>query len=265
MAPETEKSSSPDHTTMPLLGQAPSRPEVYANIHSIDNLNSLAIDRMFQLMQLHYENIHFEQFKADLMEKDDVILLHDKESKVIQGFSTLLKVPMTVNKKQIIGVFSGDTVLNKSYWGTTALGKAFLKYLWQVKATHLSKPTYWFLISKGYKTYLLMANNFKTHYPRFEKSTPQHFKDVMNAFYSKKFSENYIAKNDLIRFTKPSCHLKGDIAEISPTHLKIPRVRFFQSKNPNWHKGDELTCIAEMTFWMPLAYSIKKLFKGIFQ
>lgn len=265
MVPETEVVSITQNPALPILGKTKSIAEVTAKIRSVENLSSLEIERMYQLMQLYYENVNLEQFKADLLEKDHVILLCDKNTQGIQGFSTLLKVPMTIGKRQMIGVYSGDTVLNKAYWGTSSLGKAFLQYLWQVKVMNLNKPIYWFLISKGYKTYLLMANNFKTHYPRFERQTPSHFKAIMDAFYSKKFSDSYIAEKDLIHIDKPSCHLRDNVATIQEAHLKLPRVKFFQERNPHWHQGDELTCIAEMTLLMPLTYALKKMIKGLFK
>lgn len=265
MAPETETITLQKATAItatPALGKSKSRPQVYAKIRSVESLTALEVERMYQLMQLYYENVEAEQFKTDLLEKDHVILLHDKEAKTIQGFSTILKVPMTVNNKQIVGVYSGDTVLNKAYWGTAALGVTFLRYLWQVKVANLSKPIYWFLISKGYKTYLIMANNFPTHYPRYEQETPGPLKAIMNAFYGKKFGSSYIAHEDLIHFDKPSAHLRENVAALTPEQLRLPRVKFFQEKNPQWNKGDELTCIAEMTLFMPLFYSVKKMIKG---
>jgi hypothetical protein len=265
MVPEIEVASATQNPALPILGKARAKAQVYAKIRAVDGLTSLEIERMYQLMQLYYDNVELAQFKTDLLEKDHVILLHDKNTKTIQGFSTLLKVPLVVNKKKIIGVYSGDTVLSKSYWGTSALGIAFLQYLWQLKVMNLDKPIYWFLISKGYKTYLLMANNFITHFPRFEMETPEYYKNIMSSFYGKKFSGSYSAPDDLIRFNKPSCHLRENVAAIKQDHLRLPRVKFFQKKNPHWQRGDELTCIAEMTLFMPLTYAIKKLIKGFFR
>lgn len=262
MALESEAASVQQSSAV-THGHSKTRPHVYAKIRTISSLSPSEIERMYQLMQLYYENVELSQFKADLLEKDHVILLHDRESNNIQGFSTILKVEMTVNNKPFIGIYSGDTVLHKAYWGTAALGVTFLRYLWQVKVRNLSKPIYWFLISKGYKTYLLMANNFSTHYPRFETETPAHYKAVMNAFYSKKFSDTYLSEQDLIHFTQPSCHLRENVAALTPQQLQIPRVKFFQERNPLWPQGDELTCIAEMTLFMPLFYSVKKMFKSI--
>jgi hypothetical protein len=265
MALETESVTLKEPVVINALRTQLAKPKVTGTVCAVENLSTLQIERMFQLMQMYYENVSMEQFKTDLLEKDHVILLQDKCNKTIQGFSTLLQVPLTVGGRNVLGVYSGDTVLNKSYWGTAALGITFLKYLWQLKVMNLTKPVYWFLISKGYKTYLIMANNFTTHYPRYEAETPSYYKQVMKAFYAKKFGQSYISDSDLIKFNTPSCHLRENVAAIKESQLRIPRVKFFQDKNPDWQNGDELTCIAEMTFFMPLTYAIKKLLKGIFR
>ncbi len=265
MALETDSVTINEPVVINAIRTQMAKPKVTGTVCAIENLSTLQIERMFQLMQMYYENVSMAQFKADLLEKDHVILLQDKSDKTIQGFSTLLQVPLNIAGRDVLGVYSGDTVLNKSYWGTAALGITFLKYLWQLKVMNLRKPVYWYLISKGYKTYLLMANNFQTHYPRYEAETPAYYKQVMSAFYAKKFSQSYIADADLIKFNMPSCHLRDNVAAIKESHLRLPRVKFFQEKNPNWQNGDELTCIAEMTFFMPLTYALKKLWKGIFR
>lgn len=241
------------------------RNALVAETRAVDQLSSIEIERMHLLLNLYYENHPRDQFVADLMEKNHVILLKDRKTRVIQGFSTLLQVPLNMNGKQVWGVFSGDTVLNKSYWGSAALGIAFLTYLWKFKLQNPLKPVYWFLISKGYKTYMIMANNFLTHYPRYERPTPVQEKKIMDAFYGKKFGHLYSSELGLMIPKGPACHLKGTVADITEEHLKNPRIRFFQEKNPDWIKGVELCCIAEMTITMPISYSIKKFVKGLFR
>lgn len=46
------------------------------------------------------------------------------------------------------------------FWGRRSLGVAFLIYMFKKKLARPSVPLHCFLISRGYKTYLLMANNF---------------------------------------------------------------------------------------------------------
>ena len=77
-----------------------------------------------------------------------MILLKDA-GQTIQGFSTLLSLRVDMAGRRVRGVFSGDTVLDKCYWGSRALGKAFLRYLALEKLKSPAEPLYWLLISKG--------------------------------------------------------------------------------------------------------------------
>lgn len=218
--------------------------------------------RVAQLMRKYYDEVSDEQVKSDLLKKSAVILLRDRRYGAIQGFSTLLNVDLQVNGKRIVGVFSGDTIIEKAYWGQKTLGKAFLKYLWLQKVKNPFRAYYWFLISKGYKTYLLMANNYAEHYPRHEQATPASKKAIMDAFYSSLYPRNYDPASGLIRFEGPACKLKSGVADMDPELVRtLPRVDFFQKTNPGWAAGDELACIAKMTLLMPLKYQLKALFK----
>jgi hypothetical protein len=219
------------------------------------------IERMYELFSEYYANHTLQTFEHDLFEKNHVILLRDKKNGSLQGFSTLLRVPLKKSGKSVLGVYSGDTVINKEYWGSPALGIEFLKYLWKLKVKRPTTPVYWFLISKGYKTYLLMANNFSTHYPRYENEIPKEYQSLMSDFYSMKFKENYSSATGLIHYKGKACALKEHVADITPELMKDPRVAFFQEKNPHWSEGDELACIAKMTFMMPFKYAFKKAMK----
>ena len=227
----------------------------------VKKVNRPELERMYELFSEYYQNHTYESFQHDLFAKNHVILLKDKKTDKLQGFSTLLRVPLQMNGKKVIGVYSGDTVVNKDYWGSPALGIEFLKYLWKLKVRRLGTPVYWFLISKGYKTYLLMAKNFKTFYPRFEAKTPENFKILMDEFYGNKFPDSYHIESGLIVHTGTACALREKVSDITTEHVSEPRIAFFQKMNPEWGKGDELTCIAEMTLSMPFKYIIKKFLK----
>ena len=94
------------------------------------------------------------------------------------------------------------------------LGVAFLKYLWLQKFKRPFQPLYWFLISKGYKTYLLMANNFETHFPRYERETPAAMKGLIDDFGTHFFPESYNAESGLIEFDASLGQLKDGIAGV---------------------------------------------------
>src|SRR4051812_40249266 len=120
--------------------------KVKARVVPVSQLEEFSMDKMFSVFQKYYNGVSREQFLTDLSEKNDVILLLDSESQEICGFSTLLWKYLTVRKKKVLGVFSGDTVLERQYWGSPALGIRFLIYLFQLKLKHPFTPVYWLLI-----------------------------------------------------------------------------------------------------------------------
>ncbi|MEW6213542.1 MAG: hypothetical protein AB1631_34925, partial [Acidobacteriota bacterium] len=143
------------------------RSKLKAAVAPVPSLAQTDRERMFELMRSYYDWVSREKFLSDLSNKNDVILLRDSAGR-IQGFSTLRIVSLKADGKTLRAVFSGDTVIERAFWGQRVLGKAFLRYLFHQKIRHPFDPLYWLLISKGYKTYLMMANNFSEYYPRYD-------------------------------------------------------------------------------------------------
>ncbi len=230
---------------------------LHARIVSTRGLCATDHQRMFAVFSEYYASVSFERFLSDLSTKDDVILLLD-ERQSIQGFSTLKSLAIKVHGKPIHGLFSGDTVVTKAHWGQRVLGRAFLRYLLLQKLRNPLVPYYWFLISKGYKTYLLMANNFEDCHPRLEAEMTSWDKAVLDGFATTLYPDAYDGSTGLITFAESHGHVRSGIADITPELCdQIPRVNFFAARNPTWFEGSELACIARMTWSMPLKYALK--------
>ena len=238
-----------------------------ATARRIRELQATEIDTMFALFTKYYENVSRSQFIADLNKKDHVFLLKDTHSFDIKGFSTLVSLSAQVNGRCVRAFFSGDTVVDREYWGQGTLGVAFLFFLFLHKLRHPFQPLYWFLISKGYKTYLLMANNFAVHYPRYEKPTPPEMQALIDTFSTHLYGQHYQTERGVISFTASQDSVKDTLRQhitpITPELLKNPRIAFFQARNPGWVQGDELACIARMTLSMPFYYQFKHIWKRL--
>jgi hypothetical protein len=238
-------------------------PELYARtVRVATGLDAGLRARMLALYDSTYEGCTPESFFRDLDRKDDVILLFDR-SDTLRGFSTLMRLDLEVDGALHHGVYSGDTVLEPGFRGTGALGRAFLRYMFARRLHHPVRPLWWFLISKGYKTYLLMANNFAEHWPRYEQSIPPDRDRLRAAFARALFGEAFDPKAGVVRFDPPGARLRADAAPIEPSLLAIPRVRYFQEQNPGWTRGDELVCVANMSWLLPFQYAWKKLHKPV--
>ena len=83
-------------------------------------LSDKQIGEMYNVYQKYYGNVSREVFSSDLSNKNHVIILTDKYDGEIKGFSTILDYHFELEGKKVKGVFSGDTIIEKEYWGGSA-------------------------------------------------------------------------------------------------------------------------------------------------
>lgn len=232
----------------------------------ITSLHDTQIAEMFKLFEFFYENVSYDRFQNDLKAKSRVIIMLDKHQR-IQGFSTLYDFDFLHHGKNYRILFSGDTIIAQDYWGTSALTMEFLKNMIILKMRYPTRPVWWFLISKGYKTYLLLANNFLNYYPRYDRETPVEHSSLLQGLSDKFYPGKYNFKTGVIEFgAEEHERLRASIAPISEELMaKYPRIKFFQAKNPDWIKGCELACIGEVNPLLGIVHPIKlvrKIFKS---
>lgn len=222
----------------------------------VDRLAPSVKRQMWALFQRHYDNVTFEQFIRDLEAKDHVILLHDPgQDGELAGFSTLEHYQRTVGGRRVAVVYSGDTIVAPRYWGQTALQRAFLGYIVRFKLRHPLTPCYWFLLSKGYKTYLLLSRNFPEHWPNCSHPTPGWERALIHALARDKFGGAWRPELGVLRFGRRQCRLKGDVAPIPPgLSASDAQVRFFSQMNPEHAQGDELCCVGKINLRQWLFY-----------
>jgi hypothetical protein len=216
---------------------------------------------LFKLFSQYYEQVSKDKFLYDLNNKDKIILLRCKSNKKIRGFSSLRILEFKQSGKVIIGIFSGDTIIDENFWGATALTFEFFKNVLKVKLKYPFNDVFWLLISKGFKTYLLLANNFQTYYPRFDKETPLKYQTFLNSAWTELYPEDYDKENGILRTAHKYDRLKSHIAKIGARELENPKISFFSQSNPRWAEGDELCCLGRIDMGLVIRYSLRTIYK----
>lgn len=214
------------------------------SIQEIESLDKITIDSMYHLMDSCYDDVYFDTFKSDLSQKHHSILLRD-ESKNLQGFSTLAVYPLVCRGETCNVLFSGDTIINPDFWGSSELPKMWLAYSFSLMEQS-SDPCYWFLMSKGYKTYRFLPTFFNSYIPMLEGPSLEDEIGIRDTFAKTHFSEFYDANNGVIRFGGRKDKLKEGIADIDDRRMRNPQIAYFVSLNPGWQRGDELACVARL-------------------
>jgi len=200
---------------------------------------------MYLLFERYYEGVSRDVFEQDLNDKDDVILLRDMSGRIM-GFSTSKLITHENGGQQVSAIFSGDTVVERSYWGDLSLVGAFMNLAAQKKAESKGRLLYWFLIVKGHRTFRYLPLFFRSFYPNWRSETPGEIQSLMDSLALERFGSDYDCASGTVRFSTLGCRLRSGFADIPGKDVKRDEVQFFLQMNPDYRKGNELVCLAEI-------------------
>lgn len=215
--------------------------ELKAVTRPVTDLTESQTQEMLRLMEAYYLNVNREQFIKDLNDKDFAILLY--EGNVIRGFSTWMLFEHHVQGRRVNVIFSGDTIIEKSHWGSLVLPFAWGDLMLSVLSRQPDKQLYWLLTSKGYKTYRFLPRFFLEFYPSCIKEAPPFEKSLLCSLGKRKFGERFNPATLIVQAIEGAQCLRPGIADITETQRKDRHVAFFEKANPGYSTGDELVCI----------------------
>ncbi len=241
---------------------------VGAYFYPLEKITDDDVKAMHDVFIKYYHNADYQTFVKDLKKKIGAIMVKKDDGTII-GFSTIGIIEKAIDNQKCLGIFSGDTVIEKEYWGLPNLQTAFLRFLIKTRIKCPTVNLYWFLITKGYKTYLLMANNWRNYYPRYDRQNDEKRKKIVKIFSNHFFEGYYDEKSGLLKFGEGYQKLKENVAEITDElREKYPKIAFFEEVNPTWREGTELPCIGDLDWftliWRPIPFAMRKLKNMIF-
>jgi hypothetical protein len=235
--------------TLPLdrsrAAHGDARKSLTATTVPVSTLSRVTRDAAFALFDAAYEGAERERFQRDLAEKQLVILLHARDGGALKGFSTVLLRDVEVEARPATVLFSGDTVIDREFWGQKQLQSEFARLLLRIKLGNPRRTLYWFLISKGYRTYLLLANAFPRAVPRHDGELGG-LRALLHRLAAERFGPQYDAGTGIVHYAREHERVRAGTAAITPAILENPHVRFFVERNPRHADGDELACLAHV-------------------
>ncbi len=252
----------PPRALPPGAGPTPAGERLRGEVARRGALPEATRARLWQLFRQYYDQVDEAAFFRDLDEKSHVILVRNRQQQVV-GFSTLLLERHRVESSPANVLFSGDTVVDERYWGDKSLHKAFVRFLIGAKIRAPLVPLYWLLLTKGYKTYLLLTRNFPTHFPSRHSPTPRHVARLIDRVCRRRYGSAWRAPLGIVRFERSHGQLKRGAACIEPTQLIDPDIAFFAEHNPGHLSGDELACAGVASWWMFLRFALRLTWRAI--
>lgn len=222
-------------------------PSLHYQHFSCDELNESLHEEMYQLMQANYQDVNRKQFHFDLSKKQYAGLLFD-DNRILRGFTTYALNPNQSGTEEYSILFSGDTIISPEYWGTIELIRGWCLSVASIIKTNPAKNWYWFLLSKGHRTFMYLPLFFKEYYPCIDadkKSQEELFK-LLEEMATHIYPELYKKGSGIIQFPLDGGELKSELAQATFDKASKQQVRWFLEKNPGFYKGDELICLCKI-------------------
>lgn len=212
-------------------------------IKPIEEYSETEISKMYALMAEFYDNTDKNIFLRDFYDKDYCLALYSDNDSLV-GFTTQKIMEIDVNGNKVNGIFSGDTIIHKDYWGDIELFKVWARFWFEFAERY--DEFYWFLICKGYKTYRIMPLFWKEFYPNRRAETPQYEQSIINAYASLLYPNEYNPANGVIEYKNTKDKLKNGVADIGSREMKNKDIAYFCRLNPDYIKGNDLACLAKI-------------------
>ena len=205
--------------------------DVKVEIWSRSLLREADIAAMERLYREFYVGADEADFRRDLAEKDYAILLRGTG---VCGFSTMKLVEVAGMRV----LFSGDTVVETSQRGQWGLAGGFGHMIKFVECMFPDETAYWFLISKGARTYRFLPTFFRRYVPGpvADADLSARLARVASAFYPREYNP----ATGVLHFVGKKDRLRGDLLRRDTESVR------FRALNPGWMNGDELCCIAPL-------------------
>lgn len=200
---------------------------------------------MFDIFRRYYQDVSKVRFHADLADKDEVMLIKDQRGRLV-GFSSLKVYETCYAGERIHVIFSGDTVIEREFWGTQSLSFGWIRNAGRIRGSRDGR-LFWFLIVKGHRTYRYLPSFAETFYPDWRAAEARHMRGLADHLASAMFGDSYDPAIGIIRFPERRGSLADDWSEPSPRECLREDVRFFLERNPGFRDGDELVCLCELS------------------
>jgi hypothetical protein len=227
-------------------GSRTSGTELTSEIIPAERARADLIDAMYALYREHYAAVTLERFADDLADKAHVLIVRDAGGEM-RGFSTLAVTKADCRGTPLRAIFSGDTIMHRDYWGHQSLAFAWIRFAGSVKAQAPGLPLYWFLITKGHRTYRYLSAFSVDFYPRWDRPTPDPELEIMRMLAKQRFGRAFDEARGVIHYPVSRGHLRAELASVGELERRRDDVRFFLERNPDYAQGDELVCLTELS------------------
>ena len=87
---------------------------------------------------------------------------------------------------------------------------------------------------------------WKEFYPNYRKETPEYEQNIINAYATMLYPDEYNPETGVIEYKSVKDKLKNGVANVGDHELKNKDIAYFCKANPDYVNGNDLACVAKI-------------------
>ncbi len=231
--------------------------------HLVESLTADLWTEVWELAERYTEGTR-EVFEASVRAKKYLVSLRDGGSGRLVGICTVdvypFDGPMTQGRsRRCIIIYTGNVIFEPGLRGFSMVQRIGFQCYLEARVRQPLTPVWLFYDTFSYKSYLMLANNFGTFWPRFDKPQPPEVDELFDRLGRHRYGAGWDVERGLCRGGER--RLKQGVADVTEDLLTNPHVRYFAERNPGYAKGDMLAVLAPLSasnWWAVLRRAVQR-------
>lgn len=176
----------------------------------------------------------------EFLEKKDSIDLYATyvDAGQIVGFTGMCYKKITVDGKNYMAMYVGQTVIPAAYRGKSLIQKTIIKLLFRHYVSHPFTRLVIWNNAVTYRPYLIMAKGLKDYYPHLDKTHSGHYKNIQDTLGDIYYRKYYIPETGLVK--KDVNVMEAHEVNYTAKELADPHIRYYLERNPGSAQGHGL-------------------------
>ena len=137
------------------------------------------------------------------------------------AFRRWWRTQLDVAGKIVSVVYSGDTIVERTWWGSPALARTWVRAV-QSSRRNLARGV-WLLLTSGFRTYRFLPVFFRNFYPRYDADSAED-RMLLDELARERFGR-YNTALGIVRFTRPQV-LAPDLIALPEGRLPDPHIAY---------------------------------------
>ena len=134
--------------------------------------------------------------------------------------------------------------------GRNVIQRVGARYFLRYRMTHPLRPVHWLFTASTFQSYLLLARNFRTFWPRPGAAWPARERRLVAAVMAEGGDHGWDPETGVLERHGASRYREGvvdDDPELLDHPTLGPMIRFYRRQNPGQDQGDSLACLCPLT------------------